>query len=342
MIGSVIYRAVGLCAAAALLATAAPGCTRVDAGEQPVSKRIEIDGSSTVGPVSEAVATEFRAVDPDVEIAINISGTGGGFKRFVVGETDISNASRPIKASELASAQSSGVEFIELPIAYDGITLAVNQGNDWATDLTLDEIRRIFRKGSEIDTWADVRDGWPDRPIKLYAPGVASGTFDFFNEVVFADGGEARLGDIQVSEDDHVLARGVAGDLDALGFFGYAYYQSNRDKLRSLGVVSESAPAAGPVRPTIETIADGSYRPFSRPLYIYVNRKSAERPAVDAFVRFYLDNAARLAEEVGYVGLTPREYRLSERLFGERVTGTEWLDASGDHVHASIAEVYGL
>lgn len=343
MIGSIerAYRA-GACrwlAACALGAALVQGCSRVEDGGGSVDRSVEIDGSSTTYLVTNAVASMFRSEDPTARVSITVSGTGGGFKRFTAGETDISNASRPIKQAELERAQENGVGFIELPVAFDGITFAVSKQNDWADALSVDEIRRIFAADGGVRTWADIREGWPEREIRLFSPGYDSGTFDFFEEVVFADGSAIR-NDMSLSEDDHIIARGIEGDRDALGFFGFAYYVNNRDRLRSVGI--RESPGAEAVRPSLETIADGSYAPFARPLYIYVNAASAERDAVDAFVRFYLDNADTLAPEVGYAPLKERHYDLSRRLFDERSLGTVWLDDSGQHLHAPIDEVYGL
>lgn len=316
-----------------------PSCKKIDHNQAAAQRSIEIDGSSTVGPITEAVATDFRKVRPDVSVTVKISGSGGGFKRFCVGDTDISDASRPIKQSELERARQNKVQFIELPIAFDGITLAVNPANTWVDHLTIPEIRRIFAADSTVKTWADVRPGWPHKPISLWTPGVDDGTFDFFQEAVFPDKAEIRIGDLNLSEDDHVLVRGIASDPNALGFFGYAYYASNTDKLRAVPI----DPGDGhPVMPSHDSIADGSYHPLSRPLYIYVNATSAKREDVAAFVQYYLDNAARLAEAVGYVRLKPEHYKLSQSLFKNRTTGTKWMTDAGDNIQAPISEVYGL
>jgi phosphate transport system substrate-binding protein len=320
--------------ALALLGLAA-GCSKVDADDRS-STEIEIDGSSTVKQLTEAIATDFIAAHPDISPSTAVSGTGGGFKRFVRGETDISNASRPIKQSELESAQSNGVEFIELPVALDGITFAVHPDNDWVESLTVDELRTIFSRDGGVETWADIRDGWPDDEIVLWSPGYDSGTYDFFREVVFPDDTPAR-NDLNLSENDHTLVRGIKDDVNALGFFGFAYYSQNQGELTSIAIVNPKGEA---VRPNLETIASGSYAPFSRPLYIYINAESAEREAVQTFVEYYLDQAGRLAPEVGYAPLTDEQYEMVEGLFADRVTGTVWLEADGGHIHAPIDEVY--
>jgi phosphate transport system substrate-binding protein len=242
---------------------------------------VKIDGSSTVYPITEAVAEEFKRVAPDVRVTVGISGTGGGFKKFTVGETDISDASRPIKKSEHDLAATNKIDYIELPIAYDGLSIVVNKGNYWVDTLTLDEIKKIYLDSAgKAKTWKDVRAGWPDREIKVYGPGTDSGTFDYFKEVIAGDKGSIR-GDMSVSEDDNVLVKGVAGDEGAIGFFGCAYYFENKDKLKVVPVVNPKTEKA--VEPTPTTIEDGSYAPFSRPLFIYVSTKSAERPEVQAF-----------------------------------------------------------
>jgi phosphate transport system substrate-binding protein len=264
---------------------------------------IKIDGSSTVYPITEAVAEEFAEVAPRVRVTVGISGTGGGFKRFTVGETDISDASRPIKKKEHDASVSSGVEYIEIPVAYDGLSVVVNPANYWVDKLTVDDLKRIFLDGSPVKTWKDVRSDWPAVAVTVYAPGTDSGTFDYFKEVVAGKTGSIRS-EMSVSEDDNVLVRGVAGDDGAIGFFGCAYYFENKDKLKVVPIVNPETNAA--VTPKPETIESGDYAPFSRPLFIYVSRKSADRREVEAFVNFYLEEGPALAEEVGYVKL-PRE-----------------------------------
>ncbi|GAB4552978.1 MAG: PstS family phosphate ABC transporter substrate-binding protein [Phycisphaerales bacterium] len=312
-------------------------CSKVS-GDESTSAQVDIDGSSTVATLTGAVATDFFQVHPEISVSTGISGTGGGFKRFVRGDTDISNASRPIKASELELANSNGVDFLELPVGLDGITFAVHPENDWVDRLTVQELLAIFGQGSEIRRWSDLRDGWPDEEIALYIPGKDSGTFDFFKEVVFADGQPPREdASITESESDNTLVRAITDDKNALGYFGFAYYLSNRDKLRSVPIVND---AGVPVKPSLETIADGSYSPFSRPLYIYVNARSADSDAVRTFVDYYLEHAGRLAPVAGYAPLTDAQYEMVKGLWRERVTGTVWLDANGEHIHAPIDTVY--
>ncbi len=296
---------------------------------------VRIDGSSTVFPITEAVAEEFGAEYRRVRVTVGISGTGGGFKRFASGETDVSNASRPIRSKEMASAKSNGVEFVELPIAYDGLTVVVNKANDWCDTLTVEELRRIFLAGSTVKTWQDLRDGWPAEPVKIYSPGTDSGTFDYFKEVIAGKTGSVRS-DMSVSEDDNILVRGVAGQKGAIGFFGCAYYFENSDKLKALSIENDSEA----VHPTRETIESGQYAPFSRPLLIYVNAKSLDRPEVTAFVTFYLENAAELADEVGYVRLPQSLYDRVAANVAARRTGTQFLDDQNNKRHGPLTDIY--
>lgn len=279
--------------------------TAAEATEAKValSGEIIIDGSSTVFPITEAVAEEFNAVNKDVKIPIGVSGSGGGFKKFVVKEIDIADASRSIKDSEKELAKANGVDYTEFKIAYDGLTVVVNSANDFATDITVDELKKIWEPNSTVKKWSDVRAEWPAEDIKLYAPGTDSGTFDYFTETINGESGAIRP-DFTPSEDDNVLVQGVAGDKYAMAFFGFAYYLENQDKLKALHIDN----GAGAVEPTFENIADGSYAPLSRPLYIYVSNVSLERPEVKAFVEFYLTEGPALVPEVGYVAMTDEEY----------------------------------
>ena len=279
------------------------------ASSDNLSGTIEIDGSSTVFPVSEAVAEEFRKLHPDVRVNVGVSGTGGGFKRFTVGETDISDASRPIKDSEAAAAVENGIEYYPLRVATDGLSVIVSPDNDFVECLTIDQLKMIWEPGSTVTNWSDVNPNWPSEKIVLYGPDTDSGTFDYFTEEVM---GEAQLSrpDYTASADDNVLVQGVAGGKYSLGYFGFAYYAENRDKLKLVDVDSGS----GCVTPTSESIENGSYSPLSRPLFIYVSKQSMERPEVKTFVEFYLDNAADLAQEVGYIKLGDVEYAANRDL----------------------------
>ena len=272
--------------------------------ETALRGEIEIDGSSTVAPITEAVAEEFRKVAPDVQVNVGISGSGGGFKRFAVGETDISDASREIKEAEAQTAEENGIGYHEFLVGVDGLSVLVNPQNDFVDCLTIDQLNAIWRPESDVDSWDDVDPSWPDRPMRLYGPGTDSGTFDYFTEEVM---GEAKLSrpDYTASEDDNVLVQGISGDRNALGYFGYAYYKENSDKLKLVSVDNGS----GCVAPSVETIASGEYGPLSRPLFIYVNKASLERPEVSAFVEFYMENGAALTEEVGYVPLEMMRYQ---------------------------------
>jgi phosphate transport system substrate-binding protein len=267
------------------------------------SREILIDGSSTVFPISEVVAEEFRKGYPGVQIPLGISGTGGGFKRFVNGETDISGASRPIKESERAEAAANGIEFTEFTVAYDGLSVVVNPDNDFATCLTVEELRKIWEPGSEIDNWDQVREGFPSMRLRLYGPDTDSGTFDYFTQVINGEEDHSRS-DYTASSDDNVLVQGVSGDKGGMGYFGYAYYKFNSDSLNALSIDEGN----GCVGPNAETINDGSYSPLSRPMYIYVNNVELEREDMKAFIRYYLNNAAELSKIVGYVGLPQSEY----------------------------------
>ena len=302
---------------------------------------ILVDGSSTVYPITEAMAEEFGLEHRNVRVTVGISGTGGGFKKFCAGETDISDASRPIKASEVAQCQENGVEFIELPVAYDGLAVMVNPENDWAQCMTPEELKTIWEPAAQgtITRWSQVRDGWPDEELRLFGPGTDSGTFDYFTDAIVGEEGASR-GDFQASEDDNVLVQGIAGDRYALGYFGLAYYQENQDKLK-LVAIDDGNPdnGEGCILPTAETVADGSYQPLSRPIFIYVRKEAADRPEVEAFVRFYLDpeNAEALVTEVGYIPLPARVYELDRQRFQKRVTGS--IFAGGSQVGVTLEEL---
>ena len=285
---------------------------------------IKIDGSSTVYPITEAVAEEFRKTSSRVHVTVGISGTGGGFKKFGAGETDIADASRPIKQSEVELAQKHGVEYIELPVAYDALTIVVNPQNTWAASITVAELKRMWEPAAQgmISRWSQVRPDWPDRPLKLYGAGADSGTFDYFTEAI--NGMEdASRGDYTASEDDNVLVQGIQRDLNALGYLGLAYYAENTGRLKALPVDDQNpANGAGAQAPTSENVIKSTYQPLSRPLFIYVNRKSAERPEVRALAEFYLENAANLVREVGYIPLQPQVYQLARDRFSKRTVGS--------------------
>ena len=284
------------------------------------TKIVSVDGSSTVYPITEAVAEEFQKDNPDIKVTVGISGTGGGFKKFCRGETDVNNASRPIKASEMEMCKKNGIEFYELPIAYDAITVVVNPDNTWVDYLTLEELRKIWAPESQgkITKWSQIREGWPDKELHLYGPGVDSGTFDYFTSVVIGKEGASR-GDYTSSEDDNVLVQGVASDKYALGYFGLAYYLENKDKLKAVPIDAGN----GPVMPTVENVVSGKYVPLSRPLFIYVSKKSYEtKPHVKRFVDYYLTHVKDLVRDVGYVELPDEAYELAKKRLKERRTGS--------------------
>lgn len=286
-------------------------------GGSALSGYVKVDGSSTVFPITEAVAEEFGKVHPKVRVTVGVSGTGGGFKKYAIGEIDINDASRPIKGKEIKKAEENNVAFIELPVAFDGLSVIANKANDWVDHLTRDELHQIWKPGSTVKTWADIREGWPDEEIKLYGPGTDSGTFDYFTEAINGKSQVCRS-DFSKSEDDNVLVQGIAGDKHSLGFFGFAYYKENKDKLKIIPIDGGD----GPVAPTETTINNGTYQPLSRPIFIYVNPESGKRPEVKAFVEFYMSNTKRLASEVGYVALPDKVYELALSRFQNSITGS--------------------
>src|SRR3972149_2016055 len=279
---------------------------------------IKIDGSSTVYPITEAVAEEFQKADRGkTRVTVGISGTGGGFKKFCGGETDISDASRPIKPTEVELCMKNGIEYIELPVAYDGLAVMVNPKNTWVDSMTVKELKKIWEPAAQgkVTKWSQVRPGWPDKEIHLFGPGVDSGTFDYFTEAIVGKGGSSR-GDYTASEDDNVLVQGIATDALALGFFGVAYYDHNKDRLKLVPVDDENvANGIGPVFPEYENVVKGTYQPLARPIFIYINRKSADKSEVVKFVEFYMKNGAALSKEVGYISLPDKAYNIEKSGF---------------------------
>jgi phosphate transport system substrate-binding protein len=286
--------------------------------ESGLTGSVEIDGSSTVFPVAEAVAEEFQIANQGVQVTVGVSGTGGGFKRFCAGETDMSNASRPIRDTEVAECAANGVEFTQLTVGWDGLSVIANPENDFAMCLTVEELRRIWEPNSTVTTWADVRDGWPAEGIRLYGPGTDSGTFDYFTEAIMGESGASRA-DFQASEDDNILVQGVAGDRYALGYFGYAYYAENSSRLKLIEVDG----GAGCVAPSDETIEDGTYAPLARPLFVYVRNGALSRPEIRAYADFMLENAAELVPSTGYHALTAEQYADGLRMVAEAAGGTD-------------------
>ena len=320
-------------ALSATLAVALAG-PRMAAGEGKVA----IDGSSTVYPISEAVSEEFRRSHPDVKVTVGISGTGGGFKKFCAGETDISDASRPIKPTEVEACGTNHIEYIELPIAYDGLAVMVNPKNDWAKCMTVKELKMLWEPEAQgkIMRWSQLRAGWPEKEIHLLGPGVDSGTYDYFTEAVVGKEHSSR-GDFQSSEDDNTLVQGIATDPYALGFFGVAYYHENKDKLKLVGIDDEKPEnGEGCILPTHETVEKGSYQPLSRPLFIYVKKSSADDATVQKFVDFYLTNVRKLSEEVGYIALPPEADKLVRSRFQARIPGSIFA-GKGSQVGVTIA-----
>ncbi|MEL7834790.1 PstS family phosphate ABC transporter substrate-binding protein [Fodinibius sp. Rm-B-1B1-1] len=271
------------------------------------TEQIQIDGSSTVFPLTEAIAEEYRSEAPNVRVTVGRSGTGGGFQKFIRGDIDINNASREIKESEVEVARENGIEFLELSVAYDGLSVVVHPDNDWVDYITVEELRKIWEPEAqgEIMNWSDVREEWPDRPINLYGPGTASGTYDYFTEAIVGESGASR-GDFTASEDDNVLVQGVSTDQNALGFFGLAYYEENTEKLKVVPVKNGDK---DPVEPTVQTVSNNTYTPLSRPLFIYVTDKAAQQSTTKDFVNFYLNNASNVTRSVGYVAMPDSLYQ---------------------------------
>ncbi len=320
-----------LLAALFVFAAAASGCAGKPA-EGELSGAVRIDGSSTVYPITEAVAEEFMIAHEHARVTVGVSGTGGGFSKFIQGETDVNDASRAIKSSETELAAREGIDFIEIPVAYDGLVVVVHPDNDWVECLTVDELHAIWKPGSRIVNWNEVRPGFPDRKLPLYGPGTDSGTYDYFTEAVGGASGASRS-DFTASEDDNVLVQGISGDPNALGFFGIAYYEENADRLKLLGINDENPEnGEGCVTPSAATVGNGSYAPLSRALFIYVRPASAEQEIVREFVRFYLNEAGGLVREVGYVPLSNEEYDLALERFERRVTGTMF----GEEAHVGV------
>lgn len=281
------------------------GCGgKKESNQNTLTGTINIDGSSTVYPITEAVAEEFKKVYPDVKVAVALSGTGGGFKKFVRGETDINDASRPITKFEDSVAKANGIEYIELEVAYDGLAVVVNPNNTWCNDIKVSELKKMWEPEAQgkITRWNQIRPEWPDAPLHLYGAGVESGTYDYFTEVIVGKAHSSR-GDYTSSEDDNVLVQGVSSDINALGFFGLAYHEENKDKIKLVAVDNGNSP----VLPSIETVKNKTYAPLSRPLFIYINNKAAERKEVQEFINFYLDKMNELVSEVGYISLNNEE-----------------------------------
>ncbi len=304
--------------AVATLAAGVAGANQVVAQSRAV---IKVDGSSTVFPITEAVAEEFqKAKKGQVQVTVGISGTGGGFKKFCNGETDISDASRPITKKEMEACRSKNISYVELPVAFDALTVVVNPRNNWVKQLTVAELKTMWEPAAQgkIRTWNQVNPAWPNRPLKLFGPGTDSGTFDYFTEAIVGKAKSSR-GDYTASEDDNVLVQGVATDQGALGYFGYAYYEENAKKLKAVPIVNAQGKAVLPSRKSVE---DGSYNPLARPIFIYVNSESLKRPEVREFVEFYQRQASKLVPPTGYIPLPSRAYAANLETIRRGKTGT--------------------
>ncbi len=283
-------------------------------------KIVKIDGSSTVFPITEAVAEDFqKAMKGAVKVTVGISGTGGGFKKFCRGEIDIADASRPILEKEMADCKAAGIQYVEMPVAFDALTVVVNPKNNWSSVITVAELKKMWEPAAQgkITRWNQVNPAWPDEPVKLYGAGADSGTFDYFTEAVVGKAKSSR-GDFTASEDDNVLVQGVASDKNGLGFFGFAYYVENQKKLKAVAIDA----GKGAVIPSAKTVEDGTYQPLSRPIFIYVNIKSADKPEVREFVEFYMKNAVELVKEVKFFSLPPQVYTANLEHLSKKKAGT--------------------
>jgi phosphate transport system substrate-binding protein len=309
--------AIWVCAAVALAGCGGGNQDATDIRNAPV---IKIDGSSTVFPIAEAAAEEFQRAGNRVRITVGLSGTGGGFKKLCRGEIDVANASRPILTEEMEKCRAAGVRYIELPVAFDAITVVVNPKNDWVTSLTIEDLKKMWEPASQgkVLTWNQVRPEWPETRLMLFGPGADSGTFDYFTEAV-AHKAKASRGDYTASEDDNVLVQGVENNKNALGYFGYAYYSAHKEGMRAVPI---EVPEVGAVGPSIDTVVAGTYRPLSRPLFIYVSEHSIQRPEVQAFIEYYLREGSTFVSEVGFIPLPESATQVALRHLKEQRLGT--------------------
>ncbi|MDQ3052048.1 MAG: PstS family phosphate ABC transporter substrate-binding protein [Bacteroidota bacterium] len=308
-------------AVAGLFLTSCGGKTETGAtSDTPqMEGEVKIDGSSTVYPISEAVAEEFRNEQPKVKVTVGLSGTGGGFKKFSRGETDINNASRSIKSSEIKACEENNISSLEIEIAFDGLSVVVNPENNFVNEMTVAELKMMWSPEAQnkITRWNQIRKEWPNEEFHLYGAGTESGTYDYFTEAIVGESHKSR-GDYTASEDDNVLVQGVSTDKNALGFFGFAYYEANMDKLKLVAIDDQDdSNGKGAILPSVETVKNKSYTPLSRPLFIYVNSVAIQRPEVTEFVKFYINNAAELSREVGFIPMTEEEYAIQMKQFEE-------------------------
>ena len=280
----------------------ATGDTATGGGSAEISGRIEVDGSSTVGPFTTRAAENFQEENSGVQVTVGVSGTGGGFERFCAGETDMSNASRPIDEDEVKLCEDGGVEYVELQVANDALTVVANTQNDWATCLTTEELKNIWNTGSNVDNWNQVRSDFPDQDLRLFGPGTDSGTFDYFTDVINGEEGASRS-DYSATEDDNVIVQGVGGETGGLGYLGFTYFEENQSTLKALEVDAGD----GCVAPSAETAQDGTYKPLSRPLFVYVKKESLTKPEVEAFATYVVENAISIAEEAQFVPVTDEQ-----------------------------------
>ncbi|MCS7187627.1 MAG: PstS family phosphate ABC transporter substrate-binding protein [Armatimonadota bacterium] len=314
------------------------GLTVIAKGQKQLSGVIKIDGSSSVYLLTEAVAEEFQGTNPQVRITVGISGTGGGFKKFARGEVDLIGASRPIRAVEDEACRKNKIAYIELPVAYDAIAIVVNPANNWCNHLTVEELKKMWEPEAQgkVNNWSQIRKGFPNRPLKLLGAGADSGTYDFFTAAIVGKERSSR-GDYMSSEDDNQIVQGVANDQNALGFLPFAYYVENRERLKLVAIQCKCHNNGKPIKPSEKAVRQNLYH-LARPLFIYVNRKSADRPEVVAFVEFYLQNAASLSKEVGYIPLPKRAYDLALQRFKKRVVGS-MFGAKGAQVGVTIEQL---
>ncbi len=340
------------CLVAVLAAGLIAGCGNTDtpsssagaggssgAANTNLSGSIVIEGSSTVEPISLKAKEEFNKQYPGVNISVSGQGTGNGFKALANKECDLSDASRPIKQAELDSCNAAGVKFLEVPVAYDGLTIVVNKDNDFVDQLDVEQLTKIFREDLAVKSWKEINPEWPDEEITIYAPGIASGTHDYFMEVIGkdAEAGMRSDGQITLSEDDKLLVTGVEGEKYAIGFFGFSYYEANKDELKAVKIVNSDGTA---VMPGMATIESGEYAPFSRPLFIYINTESYRRAEVREFVDFYLAQVADLVTQARYVPLPTDVYKRVRNNLDKGLTGTHYLDGKGEKRSGAVASVF--
>lgn len=297
---------------------------------------VKVDGSSTVFPITEGIAEDFQKANQGYKVTVGVSGTGGGFKKFCRGETDVSDASRPITLKEMEACKAAGVEYFELPVAFDALTVVINPKNTWLKQATVAELKAIWEPASQgkVLRWKQINQAWPDQPMKLFGAGSDSGTFEYFTEAIVGKAKSSR-GDFTASEDDNVLVQGVAGDVNAMGYFGYAYYAENTAKLKALPIIAAAGKPA--VSPSAKSVEDGSYQPLARPIFIYVKAASLAKPEVKKFVEFYMQNGAKMANEVKYVGLPAAVYQANLKHLAEGKKGTVF--GGKNEIGVSIGEL---